>query len=230
MIRQLSTRCWYVNGDWEEVGPPHFATQAEARACATEIANPEEPPPALRRPGAACWITHCARCERPLGDAEECCYQLHCASRAELGAALDVAGWRQADGRWCCPGCAAARPALGDVTRVLVTIRLTGGASYEVAGEATACPQLAVIPLRGDPPEERWLGVVLTHRPTGRHLPTSVWTDDVGTLHRVAQLLTHLDWTSPDPSHYTPGYARPLLDAVNRATAEHDRAAGGEPR
>jgi len=182
MIRQLSARCWYVDDDGE-AGPPHVASQAEAWACAAEVAAEGRPGPVLRRTPAPGWLAACARCGCPLGDQQECWVQLHCASRAELLAELETAGWGQAvPVGGCCPGCAAARPALADVTWVAVTVHAEGTA-YEVVGETTACPQLVVTALRGAAPEVGWLGVVLTHRPTGRHLPTQAWTDDVPVLH-----------------------------------------------
>ncbi len=48
MIRQLSARCWYVNGDWE-FGPPHFDAQAETRKGAVEVTDEGRPPAVLLR-------------------------------------------------------------------------------------------------------------------------------------------------------------------------------------
>jgi len=121
-----------------------------------------------------------------------------------------------------------ARPPLEAVLRVRATVWVHGVAR-EVVGELTVCPQLALTPLRGEAPGGTWLGVVLTHLPTGRYLPLQAWTDEVGVLHRVAELLAHLDWSCPDPACY----ARPAVAAARQACAEHDarthgtRAPGG---
>jgi len=228
MIRALSTRCWYVNGDWE-FGPPHFPTQAKARAAAAEVADEGRPRPVLRRTPAVCWVADCARCRRPLTDIEEVWSELHCTSRTELLAELEAGGWRPtaAGDDWCCPSCTSAHPALADVAHVPVTIRRRDGTTQERVGEATVCPHLAITVQRGQRGDAVWLGVTLTHRPTGRHLPTREWTDDVGELHRVAELVAPLDWGSSDPAHYATGYVEAVMKALEQAGYEQVAAAGG---
>lgn len=209
MIQQLPECCWYFDcGPWEE---PHFATEGEALADEREAAEVDDraPRPLLCTP-AGCWVADCDRCGRRFDD--EDIGVLHYPGQRQLTTAVDAAGWRVVVGGWlCCPDCAAARPTLCEVARVAVTV-CRGGAVREVVGEATACPQLAITADRGGP--------VLTHRPTGTCLPLLAWTSDVAVLHRVAELLTGLDWSSSDPTHYATGYTGPVVAAVNQAVRE----------
>ncbi len=222
MIRQLRQSCWYFDCDpWEE---PHFATDAAARAFEAEAAADDE---RERRPmlqlAEGCWFADCDRCERPLADDDGAFERLHCRTRAELLGCLDATKWRaMSGGSVCCPGCVLARPPLAVVERVAVTVR-AGGSVREAVGERTACPQLVITPDRGASPEDadEWLGMVLTHLPTGRCLPLRAWTCDVGVLHRVAELLASLDWSSTDPVAYAEGYAGPVIAAVDQAIGEH---------
>lgn len=222
MIRQLTEPCWYVDDDDEP--EPHFDTQAEALADEAErtAATDRAPRPVLAT-AAPCWAAECDRCERPLGDEDDTPGEVHYGPERALRARLDAAGWRVVTGGWlCCPECASARPALADVERVTVTVR-AAGCCWQQVGEVTACPQLAITVLRAGPGGRR-LGLALTHRPTGHRLPLGAWTDDVGVLHRVAQLLAGLDWSSSDPAHYATGYPGRLVAAVERALDEHTQA------
>ncbi len=223
MIRQLAALCWYF--DYDDEPEPHFPTQAEALADEAEhAAATDRAPRPVWRTAAACWVAECDRCERPLDDEDDDAAEVHYGTATQLIARLDAAGWRVvAGGRVSCGGCATAHPAVADVERVVVAVRGAGWCWREV-GEVTACPQLAITVLRREQGGRR-LGVVLIHRPTGRHLPLSAWTDDLGVLHRVAALLAGLDWSSSDPAHYATGYSGLLVAAVERALDEHTQAA-----
>jgi hypothetical protein len=214
MIRQLDQCCWYVDREVDcERGEAHFLTEAEALADERAAAEVDERAPrTVRRTPAGCWVVDCDRCRLALDD--EDVGELHYSDQGQLTAQLDAASWRVVSGGWlCCPRCAAARPALSQVAHVSVPLHRGGPRREVVAGEATACAQLVITTGHGDP--------VLTHRPTGTCLPTQGWTADVGVLHRVAELLAGLDWSSPDPAHYATGYAEPLVAALDQATREH---------
>ncbi|MQA15586.1 MAG: hypothetical protein GEV09_15900 [Pseudonocardiaceae bacterium] len=224
MIHQLTTPCWHFDSDrWEE---PHFPTEAAALAHEAEhAAQTECAPRPMLGAAAGCWVADCDRCTRPLADEDDYFAEVHYSSERQLTTELDAAGWRVvAGGRLCCGGCAAASPTLANVARVPVTIR-GNELVRETTGEATACPQLVVTVLRSAQ-QGRWLGVALTHRPTGMRLPLDAWTDQLGVLHRVAELLADLDWSSPDPGHYATGYTDPVVAAVNQACDEHATVTG----
>lgn len=226
MIRQLARPCWYFDCDpWEE---PHFPTVTAALEHEAEDAELGERDlrPVLRRP-AACLVGECDRCGRPLADDEAAWGGWHFTSAGQVLAALREAGWLVRGGERWCPDCTTAGPTGANVLgRVPLTV-YRDGVPHEVVAEVTACPELLITADRSDQPglAGMWNGLLLVHRPTGRHVSVGLG-GTVGVLHRVAELVAHLDWSSPDPRHYATGYAQHVLAAWRQA-ADEQAAAGG---
>lgn len=217
MIRALDAPCWRVG-----TGPgrdPHYLSRAEVLAEEAAAAAERAPRPVLALPGL-CWVGECDRCARPFDDEDVAYSPWHAATAAAIAALLRAAGWTvdPDQRRVCCRDCAAAPAELG---RVAVT--LAEQPPREVLAERTACDQLVLSP-RYDRRFGHWLGLELIHRPTGRALPL-LQREPVRVLLDVAERLTSLDWSPTDPAHYTTGYTRPVLAAleqVGRGGGESD--------
>ena len=146
-------------------------------------------------------------------------------SEGQLLATLTNDQWvlRQEDRRRCCPDCAPAGPPVAGITRVGVSIDWAGSRRV-VVGEVTACPDLVITPGRSDQSaaQEVWLRLRLVHCPTGRYIPLPAPLGaPISVLHRIAELLVGLDWSSPQVNHYATGYATPVHTAYHQACQEH---------
>jgi hypothetical protein len=238
MIRHLQYRCW--SADPDSGNQSHHTSEAAAVVEQAELAqaNLGSPRP-VKRQAVVCWVAVCDRCEAPAGDQDECGLLAHHPSEGQLLASLTNDQWvlRQEDRGVCCPDCAAAGPPAAGIARVGVSIDWAGS-RREVSGEVTACPDLVIMPGRSDQPggQEVWLGLRLVHRPTGRYIPLPFGAP-ISVLHRIAELLTGLDWSSSQVKDYTTGYATPVGTAYHQASQEHftprdlarwDLAGGGQ--
>ncbi|MGH3777976.1 MAG: hypothetical protein ACRDRR_19960 [Pseudonocardiaceae bacterium] len=180
-------------------------------------------PRPVPRQARRCWVAECDRCQRPVGDGDERGVPAHHGSEHNVLVVLRRAGWLAVGLSDYCPDCRTAA-----VESVPVTV-VWAGSTRDTHGEVTTCPELVIV--SGRSPEGVWLGLRLVHVPTGRYIPTDTAVT-VGVLHRMAELLAGLDWSSPDVEHYATDYSRPVLTAYQAAAREHldavtQRAAAG---
>ena len=223
MIRHLQHRCWSL--DPSAGNQSHHTTEAAAVADQAELAHAEGGSPRpVRHHAVVCWVAECDRCQAPAGDHDECGLPAHHTDEGQLLAALTNDQWVLRNGRGvCCPDCSAADPPAAGITRVGVSIDWAGSRRV-VLGEVTACPDLVIMPGRSDQPgaQEVWLGLRLVHRPTGRYIPLPApFGAPIRVLHRIAELLVGLDWSSPQVEDYATGYATTVGTAYHQACQEH---------
>jgi hypothetical protein len=225
MIRHLRYQCW--SADPDPGNQSHHTSEAAAVAEQAELAqaNLGSPRP-VRHHAVACWVAECDRCQAPAGDHDECGLLAHHPTKGQLLTTLTNDQWvLRNNRRVSCPDCAAAGPPGVAITRVGVSIDWAGS-RREVSGEVTACPDLVIMPGRSDQPgaQDVWLGLRLVHRPTGRYIPLPApFGAPIRVLHRIAELLVGLDWSSPRVEDYATGYATTVGTAYHQACQEHPR-------